>query len=155
MGAANGIFAGHGGQPVGLATVRIPRHMKVVLSGPAGSPHACRVEDPGRLMRVWSLLNAASRELHQAGIPETAVAMLWRQLRADVSELQRSLSPELAGELERLIIHDDAAPPTADELRIEYATLLGWTGGLVVAMLDQIERRSTSAAEASRAEPER
>ena len=32
--------------------------------------------------------------------------------------------------------------PTADELRIEYATLLGWTAGLVVAILSQLEAAS-------------
>jgi len=29
--------------------------------------------------------------------------------------------------------------PTADELRVEYASLLGWIGGLVIEMLSQIE----------------
>lgn len=125
------------------ATVRFPRHVKIVLDGPAKEPHARRVEDPGRLMRVWALLNSASRELHQVGIPETAVATLQQQLQANVSELQRSLSPELAGELGRLMSHDDAAPPSLDELRVEYATVLGWAGGLVIAMLDQLEQSAT------------
>ena len=29
--------------------------------------------------------------------------------------------------------------PTADELRVEYASLLGWIGGLVIEMLSQME----------------
>jgi proteasome activator-like protein len=123
--------------------------VKIVLDGPAKSAHAHRVEDPGRVLRVWALLNSASRELHQAGFPQTAVATLQRQLRANVSELQRSLSPELAGELGRLLSHDDAAPPSLDELRVEYATLLGWAGGLVIAMFDQLEQGSTVTAAAS------
>jgi hypothetical protein len=126
----------------------------IELGGPAGTPRACRVEDPGRLLRVWALLNAASEELHQAGMPPAAVAMLHRKLQDDMSELQRSLSPELAGELGRLMSQDDTAPATADELRIEYATLLGWTGGLVVAMLDQLHPGSITTAVASRATPE-
>ena len=32
--------------------------------------------------------------------------------------------------------------PTADELRVEYASLLGWIGGLVIEMLSQIEAAS-------------
>jgi hypothetical protein len=137
------------GQGAALVTVGVPRHVKIVLDGPARSPHAHQVEDPGRLLRVWALLNSASRELHQAGIPETTVAMLQQQLRANVSELQRSLSPELAGELGRLMSHEDAAPPSLDELCIEYATLLGWAGGLVIAMFDRLEQSRTCTAEAS------
>jgi hypothetical protein len=125
----------------------------VVLGGPASSSRASRIDDPGRLLRVWALLNAASRELHEAAIPPAAVAVLARQLWADVGELHRSLSAELAGELDRLIVADGGAAPTADELRIEYATLLGWTGGLVVAMLDQLEQGGL-AATAARAGPE-
>jgi hypothetical protein len=45
----------------------------------------------------------------------------------------------LAGELRHLIRQRQAAAPTADELRVEYASLLGWTGGLVIEMLRQIE----------------
>ena len=41
----------------------------------------------------------------------------------------------LAGELRHLIRQRQAAAPTADELRVEYASLLGWTGGLVIEML--------------------
>jgi proteasome activator-like protein len=135
--------------PADLTMVRVPEHMKIVLDGPVESPHACRVDDPGRLLRVWALVNAASRELHQAGIPQAAVATLQRQLRADASELQRSLSPELAAELGRLMRHDDAVPVGADELRVEYATLLGWLGGVVIAMLDQLEQCGASAAAAA------
>ena len=36
--------------------------------------------------------------------------------------------------------------PTADELRVEYASLLGWTGGLVIEMLSQIEAASAKVA---------
>lgn len=142
------------GPSAGLAMARVPRRVIIVLDGPARSRRACRVEDPGRLLRVWALLSAASEELHQPGMPRAAVAMLHRKLQDDVSELQRSLSPELAGELGRLMSHDDTAPATADELRIEYATVLGWTGGLVVAMLDQLQLGSITTAEASRAPPE-
>jgi hypothetical protein len=37
----------------------------------------------------------------------------------------------LAGELRHLIRQRQAVAPTADELRVEYASLLGWTGGLM------------------------
>ena len=37
--------------------------------------------------------------------------------------------PALADELRRLVRPDGPAPPTSAELRLEYASLLGWTGG--------------------------
>ena len=58
------------------------------------------------------------------------------------------LSPALADELRRLVRPDGPAPPTSAELRLEYGSLLGWTGGLVVGMVGQLE-----AAGAGRAMP--
>jgi hypothetical protein len=129
-----------GRQPAGLTVVRVPSRPAVVLSGPAGSASACRVEEPDRLLRVWGALSAASDELHKVKLPPEAVPRLQRQLKAAVAELRRSVSPALAGELDRLTRQDDTAPATIGQLRIEYATLLGWTGGLVIAMLDQLQQ---------------
>ena len=129
-----------GRQPAGLATVMVPSRPAVVLGGPAGSVSACRVEEPDRLLRVWRMLNAASDELHKVELQPGAVPRLQRQLKAAIAELQRSVSPALADELDRLTRQEDTAPATIGELRIAYATLLGWTGGLTVAMLDQLQQ---------------
>jgi len=56
------------------------------------------------------------------------------------------VSPALADELRHLIRKRKPATPTADELRVEYASLLGWTGGLVIQMLSQIEVASARVA---------
>jgi hypothetical protein len=45
----------------------------------------------------------------------------------------------LAGELDRLVQRRATAPPTVGELRIAYASVLGWVGGLVVGMLSELE----------------
>ena len=89
-------------------------------------------------MRVWALLNAADSELHQARLPAEAVGRLQRQLEAITAELEGAVSGELAGELDRLVRRHGTVPATVGELRVEYADLLGWTGGLVIAMLDQL-----------------
>jgi Bacterial proteasome activator len=137
----SGAKAGQSGrQPAGLTTVMVPSRPAVVLGGPAGSPSACRVEEPDRLFRVWGMLNAASDELHKVELQPGAVPRLQRQLKAAIAELQRSVSPALAGELDRLTRPDDTAPATTGELRIVYAALLGWTGGLVIAVLDQLQQ---------------
>jgi hypothetical protein len=47
-------------------------------------------------------------------------------------------SADLAGELHRLN-RWPPGPRTPDELRVECVSLLGWTGGLVLAMLGQLE----------------
>ena len=54
------------------------------------------------------------------------------------------MSPALRGELDHLTRHDGTVPATTSELRIEYASLVGWTGGLVIviAMLDQLQQGS-------------
>jgi len=113
--------------------------LAVVLGGPPGAPDACRVEAVDRVLRVWALLNAADSELHQVRLPPEAVGRLQRQLEAIIAELEGAVSGELAGELDRLVRRRETASPTVDELRIEYASLLGWVAGLVAGMLGQLE----------------
>lgn len=131
-------------QPAGPAavTVTVPSRPAVVLGGPATSPGAYRVEEPDRLLRVWGLLSAAAGELHDVKLPPEAVARLQRQLKAAVAELDQSVSLALASELDYLTRQNDTAPATTSELRIEYASLLGWTSGLVIAMLDQLRQEN-------------
>ena len=62
---------------------------------------------------------------------------LQRLLDVVRAELDRSVSPALADELHRLVFPGDEEPSAA-QLRMEYASLLGWASGLVVAMLDQL-----------------
>ena len=126
--------------------VTVPVRPVVVFGGPAGSPGACRVEEPDRLLRVWGMLSAASEELHKVTLPPGAVARLQRQLKAAIAELDQSVSPALAGELDCLLRPGDSATATTSGLRIDYASLLGWTGGLVIAMLDQLQHDSNRGA---------
>jgi hypothetical protein len=44
----------------------------------------------------------------------------------------------LGRELHRLVGHNETVPLTLAELRVDYAGVLGWTGGVVIAMLDQL-----------------
>jgi len=139
--------AGPGKQPGGQA-VTAPR-LAVVLGRPADASSICRVDAPGRVLRIWALLNDADKELHQVSLPPAAAPRLQRQLNALTGELEPSVSPALAGELRHLIRKGQAAAPTADELRVEYASLLGWTGALVIEMLSQIEVASEKVARSS------
>ena len=71
---------------------------------------------------------------------------LGRQLQALAAELERSLSPALTAELQHLLRLSGSEAPTPGELRVEYASVLGWTSGLIVAMLSQLDAASTRAA---------
>lgn len=139
--------AGPGEQPA-VEVTRPPR-LAVLIGRSADASRVCRVDSPDRLLRIWALLNSADDELHQVTLPPGAEARLQRQFDAFVAELERSLSPALAGELRRLVSRTEATAPTADELRLEYVSLLGWTGGLVIAMLSQLEAASARAVRSS------
>jgi len=91
------------------------------------------------VLRIWALLGNAADDLRQAALPPEVIARLGRQLDAAVAELETSLSPALAGELHRLIAPGKNGELSADELRVEYATVLAWTASLLTEVLSQID----------------
>ena len=110
------------------------RRFIVVVGEPVGGGSAFRIEDPARLLRVWSLLQATSAQLEDATPAPEEMPGLQRQLQAIRRELERTVSPPLAAELQRILPSRDPAPG-AGALRIEYAMLMNWAGSLVVRML--------------------
>jgi hypothetical protein len=90
--------------------------------------------------RIWDLRGILlGRTVARCRIPCAFRKLPARLFDALTGELERSVSPALTGELRHLISQRKAAVLTADELRVEYASLLGWIGGLVIEMLSQIE----------------
>jgi hypothetical protein len=139
-------------QRVGQPAEPRPR-LAVIIGGEPGQMSECRIDDPDQVMRAWSMLNASDQELHQVSLPAGAEPRLGRQLHTLAAELERSLSPALTAELQRLLGPGRAEEMTPAELRVEYAGVLGWTGGLIIAILAQLEkasapRRATPALEA-------
>ena len=139
--------AGPGDQP-GAEVVTPPR-LVVTIGRPADASRPCRVDAPDRVLRIWAMLASADAELHQARLRPEAVARLRRQFDSLTAELERSLSPALADELHHLIGRKASAGFTPDELRVEYATLLAWTAGLVIGILSEIEVASARTARAA------
>lgn len=133
-------------QPVGQSAEQPPR-LAVIIGGQPGHSSEWRIDDPDRVMRAWSMLTASGQELHQVNLPPGAESRLGRQLRAVIAELERSLSPALTAELHRLL--SASAEPTPAELRVAYAGVSGWTGGLVVAILSQLEEAGAGPGAAS------
>ena len=118
---------GHEARPAPRVVIVVGR------SAQAGTVY--RVEAPDRVLRMFGLLTAARDELDLANLPPEARARLQRLLEIVRAELDRSVSPALADELHRLVFPDEKEPSAA-QLRLEYASLLGWASGLVVGMLD-------------------
>ena len=125
-------------QPAGRDQVVPMSRIVVALGRPAQGPGACRVESPERVVRMWELLNEAGGELHLEIMPPESLARVQRLPKAVSAELERSVSPALAEEL-RHLIDCVGGEPDAAEVRIEYASLLGWVGGLVIGMYSQLE----------------
>lgn len=144
----NGGNARRAGQPAEPQ----PR-LAVIIGGQPGQISECRIDNPDRVLRAWSMLNAAEQELHQASVSPGAESRLGRQLHAVAAELERSLSPALTTELERLLRFSGSELLTPAELRVEYAGVLGWTAGLVAAILRQLEEASAPRSAAPRSEP--
>jgi Bacterial proteasome activator len=116
------------------------RRFAVVVGEPAGDS-ACRIEAPGRLLRVWSLLQATHDQIEHAALPPEGMPRLQRQLQAIRRELENTVSPPLAAELRRIAPPRDEAPSVAG-LRIECAVLASWTGSLTMQMLGTLEAAS-------------
>ena len=96
------------------------------------------MESPERVLRMWEMLSGVGDELKPETMPPETVARIHRLLKTVTAELQHSVSPALAGEL-RHLIDDGGAGASASEVRIEYASLLGWLGGLMIGMYSQLE----------------
>jgi len=112
-----------------------PPRLAVIIGGEPGQITECRIDDPDQVMRAWSMLNASNQELRQVSLPPGAESRLGRQPQVLAAELERSLSPALTAELQRLLRLSRPEELTRAELNVEYAGVLGWTGGLIVAIL--------------------
>lgn len=110
------------------------RRFVVIVGEPAGVGSAFRIEDPARLLRVWSLLQATLEQLEGTTLPPEGMPGLQRQLQTIRRELERAVSASLVAELSRILPPRDAAP-SAGALRIECAVLTSWVASLVVRML--------------------
>lgn len=114
-----------------------PAPRVVIMVGRPGCAGAYRVEAPDRVLRMFGLLTAARDELDLVTLTPEARARVQRLLDVVRAELERSVSPALARELDNFV-HRGEPEPSAAALRVQYASLLGWANGLVVAMLDPL-----------------
>lgn len=117
----------------------------IALGRPGAGRGACCVQAPARVLRMWAVLDAANDELHQVPLTPAALRRLQRSIQAIRTELERSVSAPLADELCKLLPRQ-AAAPSVDDLRIDCASLLGWTGGLAAGILEQVQAAAVASA---------
>ena len=121
------VVIGPDGRPVGMAT--LPR------SGEDGGEQQggveTMVEQPGKVMRIGTMIKQLLEEVRAAPLDEASRNRLREIHENSIKELEDGLAPELREELHRLSLPftDDSTPSDA-ELRIAQAQLVGWLEGL-------------------------
>ena len=124
----------------GTTSAHVEPDELVVVSGP-GSEDAAPAENlerqeetvaqPGKVMRIGSMIKQLLEEVRQAPLDARSRARLREIYETSVRELSTALSPDLRDELASLALPfgDDDIPSEA-ELRIAQAQLVGWLEGL-------------------------
>lgn len=148
-----------------------PEAQRIVVVGPEGQvvaeePAAAStkaggsvtdlVEEPGKVMRIGTMVKQLLDEVKAAPLDEAGRARMREIHSASVRELEDGLAPELVAELRRfnLPFSDDSVPSEA-ELRIAQAQLVGWLEGLfhgiqTTLVAQQMSVRAQVAAEMQR-----
>lgn len=89
------------------------------------------IEEPGKVMRIGTMIKQLLDEVRQAPLDEKGRARLREIYDTSVRELGEGLSEDLRDELDRLASPFEAGVvPTESELRIAQAQLVGWLEGL-------------------------
>ena len=90
------------------------------------------IEHPAKVMRVGTMMRQLLEEVRLATLDEPSRDRLREIYATSVAELGTALSSDLREELGRLALPfaEDGAP-SADELRIAQAQLVGWLEGLI------------------------
>jgi hypothetical protein len=89
------------------------------------------VEQPAKLVRIGSMVKQLLGEVRTAPLDEAGRNRLRDIHTASVRELQAGLAPELSAELDRLALpFGQERTPSAAELRIAQAQLVGWLEGV-------------------------
>ena len=89
------------------------------------------VEHPAKVMRVGTMMKQLLEEVRSATLDEASRGRLKEIFDTSVEEIGSTLTDDLREELDRLVIPFDDEAPSAAELQIAHAQLVGWLEGLV------------------------
>jgi hypothetical protein len=99
-------------------------------SGQVGENPTDLVSQPGKVMRIASMIKLLLEEVRSAPLDEAGRTRLAEIHRRSLTELEDGLAPELIDELERISLPFGEQAPSDAELRIAQAQLVGWLEGL-------------------------
>ncbi|MGH8980521.1 MAG: bacterial proteasome activator family protein [Acidimicrobiales bacterium] len=88
------------------------------------------IEQPGKVMRIGTMVKQLLDEVRQSPMDEAGRARLKEIYEQSVRELSTGLSPDLSAELDRMTLPFETDVPSDAELRIAQAQLVGWLDGL-------------------------
>jgi hypothetical protein len=88
------------------------------------------VSEPGKVMRIGSMIKQLLEEVRQAPLDESSRARLSEIYETSIKELSGALSADLREELNSLASPFGDQVPSESELRIAQAQLVGWLEGL-------------------------
>ncbi len=88
------------------------------------------VEEPGRVMRIGSMIKQLLDEVRSAELDDAGRDRLREIYDQSITELSSALSDDLADELARLASPFGDVPASSGELRVAQAQLVGWLEGL-------------------------
>jgi len=88
------------------------------------------VEQPGKVMRIGTMMKQLLDEVRQVPMDEAGRARLKEIYEQSVRELATGLSPDLSAELDRMALPFEDEVPSEAELRVAQAQLVGWLEGL-------------------------
>lgn len=127
--------------PVDPADPQPPRsdverpEVEVVDPAEAETPIDETIDHPAKVMRIGAMMRQLLDELRSADLDVPSRDRLREIYGRSVGELSSALSPDLADELGRLALpFSGDETPTAAELQIAKAQLVGWLEGLVQGM---------------------
>jgi hypothetical protein len=126
---------GQAGPPSGAELVDLGRSSGGAAAGSGedaagGDGSTESVEQPGKVMRIGSMVKQLLDEVRAAPLDDASRSRLREIYEQSVRELAGALSPDLAAELDRMALPFDEQAPSEAELRIAQAQLVGWLEGL-------------------------
>jgi hypothetical protein len=100
------------------------------ISQPGPPEEVEMVSQPAKLMRIASMAKQLLDEVRAAPLDDASRKRMKEIYHESIRQLEETLSPELAKELDRLAIPFDDGPPSDAELRVAQGQLVGWLAGL-------------------------
>jgi hypothetical protein len=106
-------------------------HGELVTGPPAEEQQQEMVSEPGKVMRIGSMVKQLLEEVRTAPLDDASRERLAEIYERSIVELADAMSPDLQQELKMLALpFKDGVVPSDSELRIAQAQLVGWLEGL-------------------------